>query len=130
MACKYSRFSLVARKEERLVYAQTTKKVALPGWNTGSPSQISLVLFHLCLVSSTCISLSAITLLPTRVNVPCSFSRICVSSLIGSSSNDDGDGNENGKKAIGLFSKRQLCTCITRFCTYLGVSARLRLESA
>ena len=130
MACKYSRFSLVVRKEERLVYAQITKKVALPGWNTGSRSQISLVLFHLCLVSSTCISLSAITLLPTRVNVPCSFSRICVSSLIGSSSNDDGDGNENGKKAIGLFSKRQLCTCITRFCTSLGVSARLRLESA
>ena len=130
MACKYSRFSLVARKEERLVYAQTTKKVALPGWNTGSRSQISLVLFHLCLVSSTCISLSAITLLPTRVNVPCSFSRICVSSLIGSSSNDDGDGNENGKKAIGLFSKRQLCSCITRFCTSLAVSARLRLESA
>ena len=125
MACKYSRFSLVARKEERLVYAQTTKKVALPGWNTGSRSQISLVLFHLCLVSSTCISLSAITLLPTRV-----FSTICVNSLIGSSSNDDGDGNENGKKAIGLFSKRQLCTCITRFCTSLGVSARLRLESA
>ena len=130
MACKYSRLSLVARKEERRVYAQTTKKVALPGWNTGSRSQISLVLVHLCLVSSTCISLSAITLLPTRVNVPCSFSRICVSSLIGSSSNDDGDGNENSKKAIGLFSKRQLCTRITRFCTSLGVSARLRLESA
>ena len=130
MACKYSRVSLVARKEERRVYEQTTKKVALPGWNTGSRSQISLVLVHLCLVSSTCISLSAITLLPTRVNFPCSFSRICVSSLIGSSSNDDGDGNENGKKAIGLFSKRQLCTCITRFCTSLAVSARLRLESA
>ena len=73
MACKYGRFSLVVRKEERRVYAQTTKKVALSGWNTGSRSQISLVLVHLCLVSSTCISLSAITLLPTRVNVPCSF---------------------------------------------------------
>ena len=134
MACKYSRVSLVARKEERRVYEQTTKKVALPGckpgWNTGSRSQISLVLVHLCLVSSTCISLSAITLLPTRVNVPCSFSRICVSSLIGSSSNDDGDGKKKKKKAIGLFSKRQLCTCITRFCTSLAVSARLRLESA
>ena len=81
-------------------------------------SQISLVLvyFVLCLVSSTCISLSAITLLLTRVNVPCSFSRICVSSLIASSNNGNGDGNENGKKAIGLFSKRQLCTCITLLC--------------
>ena len=29
-------------------------------------------------------------------------------------SNDDGDGNENGKKA-----KQQLCTCITLFCTFL-----------
>ena len=28
--------------------------------------------------------------------------------------NDDGDGNENGKKA-----KQQLCTCITLFCTFL-----------
>ena len=73
MACKYGRFSLVVRKEERRVYAQTTKKVALSGWNTGSRSQISLVLVHLCLVSSTCISLYVITLLPTRVNVPCSF---------------------------------------------------------
>lgn len=121
MACKYSRFSLVARKEERRVYAQTCTdyKESGPAW-----------MEHWLLVSSTCISLSAITLLPTRVNVPCSFSRICVSSLIGSSSNGDGDGNENGKTAIGLFSKRQLCTRITRFCTSLAVSARLRLESA
>ena len=34
--------------------------------------------------------------------------------LSGSVSNDDGDGNENGKKA-----KQQLCTFITLFCTFL-----------
>ena len=104
MACKYGRLSLVARKEERRAYAQTTKKVALPGWISQPRSQISLVLIHLSLVSS--ISLSAITLLLTRVNVPCFFSRICVISLIGSSSNGNGDSNENGKKEIGFFSKR------------------------
>ena len=33
---------------------------------------------------------------------------------------DDGDVNENGKKAISLFwtEKQQLCTCITLFCTF------------
>ena len=50
---------------------------------------------------------------------PLLFSRICVSSLIGSSSNGNGDGNENGKKEIGFFSKRTLYTCITLFCTFL-----------
>ena len=39
------------------------------------------------------------------------------SSSIGSLSNDDGDGNENDKKAI---AKQQLCTCITLFCTFLS----------
>ena len=40
--------------------------------------------------------------------------------IIGSLSNDDGDGNENGKKAIGFtLAKKQLCTCITLFCTFL-----------
>ena len=32
---------------------------------------------------------------------------------------DDGDGNENVKKAIGLITRQQLCTCITLFCTFL-----------
>ena len=36
---------------------------------------------------------------------------------LGNLRNDDGDGNENGKKAIG--TKQQLCTCITLFCTFL-----------
>ena len=35
--------------------------------------------------------------------------------LIGSLSNDDADGNENGKKAMVYISKKQLCTCITLF---------------
>ena len=40
--------------------------------------------------------------------------------LLGSLSNDDGDCNEDGKKAIGLdWQKQQLCTCITLFCTFL-----------
>ena len=39
--------------------------------------------------------------------------------VIGNSSNDDGDGIENGKK-INRFrlAKQQLCTCITLFCTF------------
>ena len=36
---------------------------------------------------------------------------------LGSLRNDDGDSNENGKKATG--TKQQLCTCITLFCTFL-----------
>ena len=38
--------------------------------------------------------------------------------LLGSFSNDDGDGSENFKKAIGLLSKTT-STCITLFCTFL-----------
>ena len=35
---------------------------------------------------------------------------------LGSFSNDDGDGSENVKKAIGFrLAKQQLCTCITLF---------------
>ena len=39
------------------------------------------------------------------------------SSTLGSLSNDDGDGDENGKKGI---EKQQLCTCITPSCTFLS----------
>ena len=39
--------------------------------------------------------------------------------FLGSFSNDDSDGNEDVKKAIGLLRKTQLCTCITLFCTFL-----------
>ena len=33
--------------------------------------------------------------------------------------NYNGDGNGNVKNAIGLMSKKQFCTCITPFCTFL-----------
>ena len=36
-------------------------------------------------------------------------------------SNNDGDGNENGKKNNRFkLAKQQLCTCITLFCTFLS----------
>ena len=38
----------------------------------------------------------------------------------GSLSNDNGDGNENGKKAVGSdWQKQQFCTYITLFCSFL-----------
>ena len=47
-----------------------------------------------------------------------------------SSSNEDGDGNENGKKSNGLgLAKQQLCTCTTLFVHFLAVTARLRREN-
>ena len=40
---------------------------------------------------------------------------------IASLSNDDGDGNENGKKSNRfIVAKRQLCTRITLFCVFLN----------
>ena len=45
-------------------------------------------------------------------------------------SNEDGDGNENGKKSNGLgLAKQQLCTCTTLFVHFLAVTARLRREN-
>ena len=47
-----------------------------------------------------------------------------------SSSNEDGDGNENGKKSNGLgLAKQQLCTCTTLFVHFLAVTGRLRREN-
>ena len=44
----------------------------------------------------------------------------CHYELLGTLRSDDGDGNENGQKAIGLIIvKQQLCTCITLFSTFL-----------
>ena len=41
--------------------------------------------------------------------------------FIGRLSNDDGDINDNGKKAIGLdWQNNNSCTCITLFCTYFS----------
>ena len=39
---------------------------------------------------------------------------------LGRLSNDDGDGNENGKKTTAFdWQNQKLCTCITVFCTFL-----------
>ena len=40
--------------------------------------------------------------------------------LVGTLRSNDADDNENVKKTIGLISKKQLCTCITLFCTFLS----------
>ena len=54
-----------------------------------------------------------------------------VSVLVGSLSNDDADGNENGKKAIGLISKTTtLHVHYAFFVHFFAVIARLQRESA
>ena len=50
---------------------------------------------------------------------------------VGSFSNDDGDGNENVKKAIGLLSRTtSLQVDHTFFVHFFAVTARLRRENA
>ena len=59
-----------------------------------------------------------------RLSVPRVF-------LIGSLSNDDGNGNDNGKKAIGLNWQNNNFARVSRFFVhFLAVVARLRLKSA
>ena len=43
-----------------------------------------------------------------------------ISFILGSFSNDEGEGNENVKNAIVYKEKQQLCTRITFFCTFLS----------
>ena len=51
--------------------------------------------------------------------------------MLGSLSNDDVDGNENGKKAIGLISKTTTLHVTSRFFVhFVAVVARLQRESA
>ena len=51
--------------------------------------------------------------------------------LIGSLSNDDGDGNENGEKAIGLDKQNNNYSRASRFFVhFFAVVARLRRENA
>jgi len=51
--------------------------------------------------------------------------------LKGSLSNDDGDGNENGEKAIGLaWQNKNFARASRFFVHFLAVVARLRRESA
>ena len=47
------------------------------------------------------------------------FSPALPSLVLGTLRSNDGDGNGNATKAIGLSSKQQFCTCITLFCTFL-----------
>ena len=54
-----------------------------------------------------------------------------LTNLIGSLSNDDDDGNENGKKAIGLDWKNNNFTRAARFFVhFFALIARLQRESA
>ena len=65
-----------------------------------------------------------------EVEWPTAFARVTLLAVkppLGSLSNDDSDGNEDGKKAI---AKQQLCKCITLFVHFFAVAARLRCESA
>ena len=51
--------------------------------------------------------------------------------IIGSLSNDDGDGNENGKKAIGFdWQNNNFARASRFFVHFLAVAARLQRESA
>ena len=56
----------------------------------------------------------------------------CHYELLGTLRSDDGDGNENGQKAIGLIIvKQQLCTCHHAFFLhFLAVVARLQRKNA
>ena len=57
--------------------------------------------------------------------------RPCLSSLLGSLRNDDGDGNENGKKAIGLDKQNNNFASATPFFVHFStVVARLQRETA
>ena len=47
------------------------------------------------------------------------LSRVGALPLIGSFSNDDGDGSKNVKKQYVWLAKQQLCTCSTLFCTFI-----------
>ena len=51
--------------------------------------------------------------------------------MIGSLSNNDGDSNENGKKAIGLDWQNNNFACTSRFFVhFFAVTARLQSENA
>ena len=57
--------------------------------------------------------------------------RRCFSSLLGSLRNDDGDGNENGKKAIGLDWQNKNFARASRFFVHFStVVSRLQRENA
>ena len=67
----------------------------------------------------------------SQLKIPIFSPLLVLASTLGSLSNDDGDGNEDGKKAMGLaVAKQQLCTCTRLMVHFFAVTARLRRESA
>ena len=51
--------------------------------------------------------------------------------MVGSLSNDDGDGKENGKKAIGVdWQNNNVARALRLFVHFFAVTARLQSESA
>ena len=70
-------------------------------------------------------------ILPNRGNVSFSLEENFREEMAKSLSNDDGDGNENGKKAIGLDWQNNNFACASRFFVhFFAVVARLQRESA
>ena len=66
------------------------------------------------------------SLLASSIIAICAFTG-CRPVLLGSLSNDDGDGNENGKKAMGLDKQNNNFANASRFFVhFLAVVARLR----
>ena len=71
-------------------------------------------------------------ILPNRRNVSFSLEENFREEMVKSLTNDDGDGNENGKKAIGL-DRQQNSSFVYKsrfFVHFFAVVARLQRESA
>ena len=69
--------------------------------------------------------------LPNRRNDSFSLEENLWQEMVKSSSNDDGDGNENGKKAIRLDRQNSSFVHVSRFFVhFFAVVARLQRESA
>ena len=70
-------------------------------------------------------------ILPNRRNVSFSLEENFREEMVKSLTNDDGDGNENGKKAIGLDRQNNNFARASRFFVhFFAVVARLQRESA
>ena len=70
-------------------------------------------------------------ILPNRRNVSFSLEENLRAEMVKNLSNDDGDGNENGKKAIGLDRQNSSFVRVWRFFVhFFAAIARLQRESA
>ena len=70
-------------------------------------------------------------ILPNRRNVSFSLEENLRAEMVKNLSNDDGDGNENGKKAIGLDRQNNNFARASRFFVhFFAVFARLQRENA